>query len=248
MPGLKEQAIFGSGDVFLIGEDALITPVKMATLQDISIDISISQKQLRGQKLYAEKIGNSEGSITGKFKSGRLNPVFIEQFLSGTMSTGRELIVSGEAATIPAASVYTVVVANAANFKTDLGVYYAATGNKFEKVAAGSEAQGAYSVDPATGTYTFDATDAGVDILVSYTYTDNSGHTVKITNDLAGMANRYQIILREEDDEGEFGLKLYSCVSSKLSLATKMGDFMIPEGDFSASANAADEVGEFYFE
>jgi len=73
---------------------------------------------------------------------------------------------------------YTITVANAANYNDDLGVYYTAgganagigtTSGVFQRVAAPSQA-GQYSVNFATGVYTFASADATAPVLISYTY------------------------------------------------------------------------------
>jgi hypothetical protein len=237
------QAFFGSGSLWGVGADALKTPVQFGTLQDVSLDFSFTEKELRGQRIFPEKIGRAEGKLTGKAKFGRINPQLFATLYGGTLSTGRTLVASGEKASIPSSTSYNVTVANSSKFVTDLGVVYADSGKVMQKVASGDEAEGAYSVDTDTGKYTFAEDDKGVDVLVSYSYTDSDGHTITGSNDLAGVIKGFQVVLSEHDDEGDFGVRLFSCTSSKLSLATKMGDFMIPELDFSA---AADDAGNVY--
>lgn len=250
MPLITDQAFFGSGTLYGIGSDALATPSKFGTLQDVSVEFSATQKELRGSKLYAEKTANSEAKITGKAKFGRINPVlFNNLYFGGAITTGRERFVEDEAATVPAAAgPYTVVVANGANFKEDHGVVDVATGNPFEKVAA-APATGQYMVDVATGTYTFAAADATKALLIDYSWHDAAtGRTLSVTNQLAGLSPTFQIVLREVNEDGEVGLRLYACTSNKLSLASKLGDYMIPEFDFTAKANAAGKTHDFMTE
>ena len=47
--------------------------------------------------------------------------------------------------------------------------------------------------------------------------------------------------------EYAFNVKLFNCVSSKLSYATKLEDFSVPELDFDIFANAAGNVFEWSF-
>lgn len=244
MPQITEQSFFGSGELWGIGSDALATPSKFGTLQDVSIDFSMTQKELRGGKLFAEKTANADAKITGKAKFGRINPVlFNSLFFGGAIAAGRERMVEGEAGTIPAAAgPYTIVAANGVKFKADHGVIDAATGNAYEKVAA-APATGQYMVDAATGTYTFAAADTTKKVLIDYSWTDAAtGRTLSVTNTLAGLSPTFQMVLREVNDDGEVGMKLYACTSNKLAFATKLGDYMIPEFDFTAKANAAGQV------
>lgn len=240
---ITEQSFFGSGELWGIGSDALATPSKFGTLQDVSVEFALTQKELRGGKLYAEKTANSEAKITGKAKFGRIDPIlFNNLFFGASIVAGRMRNIDGEAGAIPGADAYTVVAANGAHFAEDHGVLDATTGNAYEKVAAAPVA-GQYSVNVATGTYTFAAADAGKAVLLAYGYTDAaSGRTLSVTNQLAGLSPKFQIVLREVNEDGEVGMKLYACTSSKLSLATKMGDFMIPEFDFAGGADAAGRV------
>ncbi len=245
---MEDQAVFGSGDLFGVGSDVLATPYKFGTLEDVALDHSFTTKQQRGKKLYARRTGYSDAKMTGKAKFGTLNGRMINAlYFGGTVETGRERLSADEAGTVPSAVAYTIVVANGANFSRDLGVCYA-DGTPFLKVAAGSEAAGAYSVAVATGTYTFDATDAGKAVLISYTWTDVTGSTVKLSNPTANIAKTFEVVLSETDSDGEFGVRLYACVSNKLALATKKGDFMVPEFDFEVQENAAGEIGEMFFE
>ncbi|MDE2469981.1 MAG: hypothetical protein KGL35_14875 [Bradyrhizobium sp.] len=241
---ITEQSFFGSGELWGIGTDALSTPSQFGTLQDVSIEFAMTQKELRGSKLFAEKTANSEAKVTGKAKFGRIDPVmFNNLYFGGSLVAGRARNISEEAGTIPApAGPYTLVVANAANFKDDHGVTDQVTGNPLEKVAA-APATGQYSVNVATGTYTVAAADAGKKVLFAYSYQDAAtGRTLSVTNTLAGLSPTFEIVLKEVNDDGEIGMKLYACTSNKLSLATKLGDYMIPEFDFTAKANAGGNV------
>ncbi len=243
-----EQAFYNAGELWAIGSDANNTPAPFGTLQDVALDFSFTEKELRGQNLFAEETAQAEAKITGKAKFGRIDlALFNAQYFNGTLATGTLKVSYNEAAAIPAATPFTVVVANAATMTDDLGVVYAS--NKHERLekVAGVPATGQYSVNVATGTYTFAAADEGLGVLISYRYSvPASGHTLTVTNQLAGASPYFSIILRNSYQGVEAGMKLYRCMSSKLSLATKLGDFMIPEFDFSALADSAGNVFEFW--
>ncbi|MDI3260042.1 MAG: hypothetical protein QJR02_10140 [Sinobacteraceae bacterium] len=248
MPLITQQTFFSSGELWGIDSDALSTPSRFGTLQDVSIDFTFTQKELRGQNLFAEKVANSEGKIMGKAKFGRIDLVmFNNLYFGNTITSGRIRTVSKEAAAIPSATPWQVTVANAANFRSDLGVTDVTTGKRMEKVAS-TPATGQYSVSTG-GVYTFASADANKAILIDYTYNDTtSGRTVSVVNTPSGLAPTFQVILREKDDSGEFGIQLLSCVSSKLTLASKLGDYMIPEFDFAAFANASGQIANIFGE
>ena len=87
---------------------------------------------------------------------------------------------------------YTVTVANAATYNDDLGVVYAATGKRFNRVTTPSAA-GQYSVNFATGVYTFAAADANAALLISYTYNvTTSGNKLTLTNQLMGTTPTFK--------------------------------------------------------
>lgn len=244
-----EQVFYNSGELWAIGSDVNLTPAPFGTLQDVTLDFSYTEKELRGQNLFPEEVAQSEAKITGKAKFGRIDlALFNAQYFNGTLAAGSLKVSYQEAATVPASpGPYTVVVANAATYKDDLGVQYAANPfQRMEKVAS-TPAAGQYSVNTATGTYTFAAADAGTPLLISYSYAvAGSGHTVTVTNQLAGQAPYFSVLLRNTYKGNEAGLKLYRCTSSKLSLATKLGDFMIPEFDFTALADSSGNVLSFW--
>jgi hypothetical protein len=136
-----------------------------------------------------------------------------------------------------------VQVANGgAAFTMDLGVINAVTGVPYEQVASGP-ITGQYSVD-TLGNYTFAVADVGVELLISYIFTDaTQGGTINISNELMGVAPTWQMVLTETFDDKTFVLVLYSCTSSKFSLPFKQDDFEITELDFQAQSNDAGLIG-----
>ncbi len=82
---------------------------------------------------------------------------------------------------VPGAAPYQVTVAQAAVFSCDSGVAYA-SGTSLTPVSS-APAKGQYSVNPATGLYSFNAADAGQDLTFSYA-------TVAIPDDLVEMCLR----------------------------------------------------------
>jgi len=87
-------------------------------------------------------------------------------------------------------------------------------------------------------------------LLVSYSYTQSaagSGSRALLTNKLMGTAPTFQIDFYQTNPNiagAQWSLRLFNCVSTKLSLASKTQDFVVPEMDFEAFANAANSIGE----
>ncbi len=237
---------FGSGVLIATPSGANATPVQFGTLQDVSIDISFSSKQLFGQYQFPIALARGEGKITGKAKFANIDgPLFNNCFFGQGYNPGQKLWSYNEAGSVPSSSPYTYAAANAGNFDEDLGVVYAASGLALVKVAS-APAVGQYSVN--AGVYTFNSGDAGKAVLASYSYTQTSGGSrAVISNKFMGTAPTFQVDFYQTNPNiagAQWSLRLYSCVSSKLSIASKTQDFAIPELDFEALANSANAIGE----
>lgn len=239
------QYYFGSGSLFGIDNTASPpTPVKFGALQDVSIEFSLSIKELYGQHQFPLAIGRGKSKITGKAKLGQVQgDLYNSLFFGATKSSGEVLAAIEEVGTIPGEVPYTITVANAANFDTDLGVIYADNGKPLTRVAE-NPTEGQYSVDVATGVYTFSTADGGKEVKINYLYTSNTGSTITISNQLMGVAPTFKVVLTEKFRNKTVTLILNACTSSKLTLPTKEEDFMISEFDFEAMADDAGNVGK----
>jgi hypothetical protein len=222
------------------------TPMKFGTLQDVSLDISGDVKQLYGQKQFPEAVARGKCKITGKSKFAAINgKMFNDLFFGQQMGTGMVKTSLDEAATIPAVTPFTITVANSATFKQDWGVRFVNTGVPLTRVSS-APAQGQYSVN-VSGVYTFASADQSAPILISYTFTQAApGTQLNIVNQLMGFAPTIQVLLETVYNTNQFSVLLYSVVASKLSFSTKQEDFIIPEFDFEAFANAAGQVIDIY--
>ncbi len=235
---------FGAG--VLIGTPAGGSPLQFGTLQDVSVDFSFSVKQLMGQFQFPIAVARGAGKISGKAKFANIDgPTLNQIFFGNAPTTGQKLWSYNEGATVAVASPYTATVANAGSFDQNLGVAYASTGLQLTQVTSGP-AQGQYSV--AAGVYTFNAADSGKALLITYSYTQSTaGSKAVIGNKLMGVAPTFQIDFYQTNPNiagAQWSLRLYSCISSKLGLASKLEDFTIPELDFEAFANASNNLGE----
>lgn len=242
---------FGIGGLFVnpIGGNEASNPTayELLTVQDVSVDISQELKELYGQYKFPDDIAPGQMKVSGKFTFGRIDvSVFNNIFFADTAATGIKQIQKDEAQTV-GTSPYTFVVTNSVNFQTDLGVRYAATGAALTRTT-GVPAAGYYSV--SAGTYTLNAADSGVAVLVSYVWSNaTSGKTVQINNQLMGYGPIFELWLSEPYQSlsgAPNGIHLYSCRLSKLGQALKNNDYLKPEMDFSAFANSAGQVGELF--
>jgi hypothetical protein len=231
---------FGSGKLYgLVGAVPVARP--FGALQEISVDISFNLKELYGQDQFPLTIARGQGKIEGKAKYANLNGGMINDIFFGqTNATGKKVPVSREPGTIPTTP-YQVTVVNSATFAEDLGVVIAATGVPMVRVAS-APTTGQYSV--AAGVYTFAAADTGIAVLIDYAYTvAASGNTTTIVNQLSGTTPSFAAAFAIKYGAGSLYLHLNSCISSKISFATKIEDFLVPDFDFKAFADASGTVG-----
>ena len=232
---------FGSGNFYGISSVANSTPRKFATMQDVQFDLQFTTKQLYGQNQVAIDIRRGQAKFSGKAKFAQINGSMLNDlFFSQTATTGLLLSAVGEAGTV-SATPFTVTVANAATFDTDLGVVYAATGVPLTRVAS-APAQGQYSV--AAGVYTFNSADTGAQVLIDYLYTAATGGTkVALSNQSMGTTPTFMGVFSTTASGKNVTLKLNLCTSNKLSLQTKIEDYTIPELDFEVMADASNNIG-----
>ena len=136
-------------------------------------------------------------------------------------------------------------VTNAATFQQDLGLYYADTLLPLTKVTTLSAA-GQYVVNSA-GVYNLSSSETDLTVLASYAYTyATTGNRIVVANPLMGInpvfATIFRVAYTGPSGQQNFLLKLNACVSEKLTFASKLDDFMIPEFDFEAFADSSNNI------
>ncbi len=237
---------FGSGSLVGVNSAANSTPVRFGGIQDVSIDFTFNVKELHGQSQFPLAVARGTGKISGKAKMATINGrTFNDLFFGQTLSTGNTLAAFDESGTIPATP-YQITVANGATFQTDLGVTDATTGLPLQKVAS-SPTTGQYSVGTG-GVYTFAAADTTKAVRISYTYTSASaGKQIAITNQILGTTPLFQAVFSTTYLSKAATFTLNRCTSSKLTFATKLEDFVIPEMDFAAFADDSGAIGNLSF-
>lgn len=242
------QYSFGSG--LLFGKslnNATPTPVRFGALQSVNIDITFTTKELYGSKQFPDAVGRGTGKITGKASFGRFNAqTFNDLFFSGSPNpvTGAKRMVLEEAQSVTA---NIVTVTNNATFFQDMGVVLAADGSLFTRVVSAPAGQ-QYSCNETTGVYTFNSSQNNTPVLVSYTYSDAAnGKIITLTNQLLGTTPEFLAAFSGSFTKGgvkkAVTLVLNSCTSNKLTLATKIEDFTIPDLEFEAYADASGNIG-----
>lgn len=241
---------FGTGVLFGVPTAGNLptnpTPFKFGVLQEVSVDFKSDLKKLYGQDQFpvAKARGKIEVALKGKL--ALLDPNMINQlYFAQAATTGINITALDEAASIPATpGPYTVTVAHSANFITDYGVVYSATGQQFLKVAS-SPAAGEYSV--AAGVYTFAAADQATAVLITYTYSAASeGTTITLSNQLMGYAPELKLLLFNNFRTKVFSMELNSVTLGSLSIPTKQEDFWISDFDGDAGVDSSGTLGKIY--
>ena len=245
---------FGSGQLWSVptinlagGAISNPSPVLFGALQDVSVDISWSSKELFGTMQFPLAVARSTAKITGKAKAANIaaslfNTVFGETITSA--SETKTAFQEGPSA-IPTTP-FTVQVTNHTTFVADLGVINSATGLPMTCVdPTATPTAGQYKF--AAGTYTFSSADnvAGISVKISYTYTASTAGSGNFTinNQLLGASPFFKAVLSQNYQGKYFVLTLNRCMASKLTLATKLEDWTTPEFDFAAMADDSNIVG-----
>jgi len=234
---------FNSGQLFGTLSDLTGTPVQFGALQGADVDISFTDKPLYGSQQYPLTVARGQAKISGKAKFAQFNGLLMNQLFFGQApSVGQLGFVSGEQHPIPSTP-FTVTATNGATFSEDLGVTYVATGLPLTRVYVAPTAAGTYEVNVSTGVYTFDSADTGLSVALNYTYTIASGgNNLVVTNQLVGVAPNFIAVFNNTYNGKALTLRLNACVSSKLTISSKLEDFIIPEFDWMSFADASGNV------
>ena len=227
---------FGPGSLYAVPAGGG-TPLRFGGIQDFSLDISATVKELFGQSQFPLLVQRGTMKVTGKAKAAQISAAaFNTVFFGQSVVIGGTTVSVDESGTVPATTTYTISVANHTTFVEDLGVTYAATGLPLTKVATIS-AIGQYSV--AAGIYTFYSGDASAAVKLNYTYTVAGGSSLAVTNQLIGTTPTFQMVFTQTTNGKTQTITFNQATSSKLSMATKLEDFTIPEFDVSFFADAS---------
>ena len=253
------QNIFGAG--VLVGTPltdyagnaiANPTPVQFGVAQEISLDISFDTKMLYGNLQFPVAVGRGKGKVSGKVKAAQVNGALFNSIVFGQSlvssiindvydTTG--MLIPATPFTITASTTSTLttfIIPNAGTWSADLGVRNA-NNLPMTRVASGPTT-GQYTV--AAGIYVFATADVGTQVFISYQYTATSttAKNSTIVNPLLGYAPSFRADIYLPFAGKSLIVTLPNCIASKLSMATKLDDFMIPEFDFEAFANSSGQV------
>jgi len=230
------------------------TPVRLGTMQDISVDIDVDLKTLYGSKRFPISVGQGKGKIEIKAKYAEINGAILGSLQFGkTPQAGVRAAVFDFAVKVPASQAgsqapvqVTVEPPQDGIFAADLGVLDAATMESFERAAVvdgQALAAGQYTV--VNGTYHLAPSPKDRTLLISYEYRSDSskGQIFQLTNDVMGPTPAFTLLLQNAFDGKNLVMKLNRAVSSKVSLPFKNDDYAVYDFSAQAFADAADQIG-----
>ena len=253
------QPLFGTGLLALTANLASgqATPIQVAVLKDVSLDVSFKVVDLVGNLQFPVDKAKAEGKMSGKFTTGYFAGGLINAILSGSsVAVGSSQAVFAESFTL-AAGTYTTAkgALTIAGSAGDLGVFNV-TQNKFMTAVASGPATGQYVPATSGGVMTFAAADNGNTIQVSYLYTASAvGTTISLTNQMMGINTTFSLKLFNQyasanpgaqSGAGNAGILLPVVTIPKLSFPFKNNNFLEKQGEFEVSANSAGQVAYFY--
>jgi hypothetical protein len=237
---------FGSGVLWASRSDiANATPVRFGALQDVTVDFDGEMKELFGQYKYPIDVAAGKAKITCKAKAARISTVqFNSIFFGATVTAGQRLVSYDEMGTVAAGGTY-AVANTGTNFFADLGARNGTSGEPLVLTTGSVVAAGSYTVSNV-GVYNFGTGAVGNPMLLDYIYNSGTvGNTVLMPNQPMGYAPRFGCTLTNQYEGSTMTLRLFACICYKLNFAGKIDDYIIPEFDFAAYANAANQVFEF---
>lgn len=222
------------------------TPLQMGTMQEIGVDMSVELKKLKAARRYPLAIAQADGSIMVKAKYAVFDAAIYGSLFSGKASTaGIKGVDQDILLTVPSTGPYTVTVvpSNSGTFVEDLGLIDPSTGNALKRVGSGPTA-GQYSVSSG-GVYTFAAGNAGAVFVGGWEYsaTSTAGQFFNITNDVQGPTPSFSMYLKQSFDGMNMVMKLNKCVSGKMNIPAKTGDFAVYDFEAEAFDDGTGNVG-----
>lgn len=219
------------------------TPTEFGLLQDASVEFDFDIKELFGTYQFPVAVARGKGKIGGKAKFAQINGLMINNLVFGASYTS--LLISqvkdSTGALIPGTPFQiTPTVPGGGTWLADMGVTFVDR-RPLIRVAS-LPTVGQYTV--TAGVYLFNTGDTGKLVYINYQYSATSTVAKRITipNTLMGAAPQFRVDLFVPYQGQSFVLTLGAAVSKKLSFATKLDDFLVPEFDFSAFADSSNNI------
>lgn len=245
LPGIQ----FGAGIIFATPSAGNLptnpTPQQVGVIQDLSIDISGDIKSLFGQYQWPVDSAIGKREIKGSFNFAQITNFGLNQlFFADTIAPGVISTAYQEGHAIPGTP-FMVTTAHAANWVADMGVIDLTTGLEMTLLPTGTPATGQYTV--TAGVYLFAAADTGKAVVISYTWTNATvGTTLTTANHVMGFGPVVNMTVPLLYQGGNFAFNFPNARLGKISLKTKLDDYMMISVDFAAFAGAGGNPVNIY--
>lgn len=251
MPNIQ----FGTGGAFFVPSNAnapLLTnlsPNSPQLLQEMSVEFKADQKMLFGRKQMASAVARGKVNISGKGKLATFDPVLANQLYFGmpTTTAGTRIQDSElHALNASTSAVITVAPPNAGVFQVDYGVINGVTGIQMIYTSAAPIAENQYSVNLATGAYTFFNGETATSVSISYGYSSTTGSGFTVTAQNMGYGPTFKMTLANTFQGKGLYVTLNSCTLTDYSIPTKQDDFWVSDISFVAQLDPGGTLGTIY--
>jgi hypothetical protein len=218
------------------------TPVLLAVAQEISIAAKFDVKKLYGENQFPVAIARGKGDVSIKVKNANLIGAVLNSLVFGqTNNTNSQLAAYiDRTGTVISGTAVTIVPPTSGVYAYDLGARYG-TGVPLTRVAS-APTVGQYSVNLATGAYTFATAETGNTVFISYEYTipnaqNKTGQTITVKNLAMGSQPEVRLDYWTSFQGKQTVITFPRATGNGISMATKLDDFMVPEIDFDCYAD-----------
>lgn len=247
------NAFLGSGHLTIVPTIVNPTPIQVARMTDISVKFAKDTKALEADRIAA--LGKAWVGLTAKLtaKTVEWNVDAVAAILSGaaTASEGRLIGVDGEACAVPAATPWTVTIANPTGF-VNLGIEDVTAGiaagvRRFMSRVASAPTTGQYSVTSG-GVYTFAAADASHALRARYYYSDAVvGRTIRIQNVQQRIDTPFIATLFNTNATGkDLGFRFPEAYCDTFGINFKMKDWAENDVEFDCLGDSNDDIAYLY--
>lgn len=232
---------FGPGIMIVTRTDiANSTPVNVGFAQKLDVKFAATEVELHGQSVYALDAARGKTKVTCSAESSLISGrAWNDTFFGNSFTSGGVKWNPSEVATIPATP-FQVTVANAATYEAgppdgDLGVIFDAVPNLPLIRVASAPATGQYSINTATGVYTFAPADTGKKVQITYRSTTTAGQTLNVNNITLGTEPIFQMDYRTIRNNKEMVVRMFQCHASDIEMSVGLELFLQPKWSFMLS-------------
>lgn len=217
---------------------ASASPILIAAIQDIDLDLSAEVKELHGSQSFALAIGRGKQKMDIKISNAQVHgALWNALFFGQTLSTAQYDMVFDTAGTAIPATPFTITVTppNSGTWVYNLGVRDV-NGIPLQRIPSGTPTTGQYTA--TAGAYVFAAADTGKTVFIDYQYTATSTQAkrIDIQNLVMGAMPIFRLDIKLPYLGNTFAATFPTCTSMGAKIATKLDDFAYPEFDLSAFA------------